>query len=223
MFKRQRRPRPVRSPRRRLVRSLLVLLCALALSWMALDFPLFTAEQARQATERRYLYGPSELIAAVDYQRPPNTVWGGKYDRYYIGRTKGFWSWTGVQRDGLFWRTGAVEAVENHRNIPLIPLPLTGHSWMEGALLVFSNRADIASVEAEFPVLRRDSSLFELIHLRQDNPVDGCFVLSYDEDFRTTSFLYPEDARLTGYDAAGNLVWRSPTPDSWTQHYELTP
>lgn len=204
--------------KRRTIRATLALPVLLLVLVLALDFPILTAGQALRATQRRYFFGPGEVIAHIDFPRPFNTSRGGQYDRYYILRHGNQYAWCGVNHYGLFWQTGGLDAVENDPEIPLVPLVVS--DWEEGAALVVCNAPDITSVEVEFPVYTDNGPL--LASAAQAQRVEDCFLIPWNLDWRVTRWLYPEDLRLRGYDGAGNLIYESPLPESWSEDYNIT-
>ena len=100
-----RRPtNPARRKRRTAVCAVLLPLLLAALL-LVLDFPFLTAQGALAATQERYAFGPGEVIARFSPQQegmPPL--------RYYIVRDGDWFAWCSVERDGLFWRPGALTA-----------------------------------------------------------------------------------------------------------------
>lgn len=206
--------------KRRTIRAALALPVLLLVLVLALDFPILTAGQAMRATQRRYFFGPGEVIAHTDFSRSPNTVRVGLYDRYYILRHGNQYAWCGVNHYGLFWQTGGLDAVENDPEIPLVPL-IFGDRRMSGAALVVCNDPAIAAVEVEFPVLT--DSGFVLFTADRTQRADNCFLLYWAQDTQVAlRFQYPEDLRLRGYDGAGNLIYESPLPESWAEDYNIT-
>ena len=82
--------------KRRIFRDILLLAVILVVLVLRLDFPILTAEQALEATQDRYLFGPGEVITTLDYSRKANQVKIGQYDRYYILRHGDWYAWCGV-------------------------------------------------------------------------------------------------------------------------------
>ena len=90
--------------------------------------------------------------------------------------------------------------------------------WDEGAALVVCNDPDIAAVEIQFPAYTGSGHL--LAAAAQNQRVEDCFLLSWN--LTEAVWLYPDDLRLRGYDAEGNLVYESPVPESWTEEYNIS-
>ena len=108
--------------KRRILRDALLLAAVLAVLALRLDFPILTAGQAMEAAQARHFFGPGAVIGRIDFPRAANTVKGGQHDRYYILRWGDWYAWCGVDRYGLFWQAGTLEAVENDPDTPLVPL-----------------------------------------------------------------------------------------------------
>lgn len=207
--------------KRRVIRLALLLPILLAALALALDFPMLTARQALRATQARYFFGPGEVITHIDFPRPPNTSRSTPYDRYYILRWGDWYAWCGVNHYGLFWQSGALDAVESDPALPLVPLVICRRD--EGAILVVSNDPDIAVVEVQFPVMQETTTRWELFSVWSGPAVENCFVVSLDGTRYVGSVLYNEEAiRLRGFDAAGRLVYESPVPAVWDYGYGLS-
>lgn len=204
--------------KRRILRDALLLAAVLVVLALRLDFPILTAGQAMEAAQARYFFGPGEVIDRIDFPRTANTVKGGQHDRYYILRWGDWYAWCGVDRYGLFWQAGTLEAVENDPDTPLVPLVVS--DWEEGAALVVCNRPDIASVEVEFPVYA--GSRYLLASIVQDQKTEDHFLVPWALDRQEVIWLYPEELRLRAYDAAGELVYQSPVPESWADDFGIT-
>lgn len=200
--------------KRRIFRDALLLAVVLVVLVLALDFPILTANQAMKATQARSFFGPGEVITTLDYPRSYNTAKLGQYDRYYILRWGDWYAWCGVNHYGLFWQTGGLGAVENDPALPLVPLLV--NDWDNGAVLVISNDPEITQVELTFPVTVKSSDT--LFSTNTSNKVENCFLVSFEVD---ADFVFPEDLQVRGYDAAGALVYQSPTPESWATRYQL--
>lgn len=199
--------------RRQVKRAALLLVLLLPLLVVALDFPILTPRQALAATQTRYFFGPGQVITSLDYPRPSHTVRGGQYDRYYILRWNDYYAWCGVNHYGLFWQSGALDAVENDPELPLMPLVV--NDWDNGAVLVICNQPDIAQVELSLPI-SDDSGGYTLYTVRQDQAVESCFLLRLDINAKVHSLR--DGLLLRGYDAQGNLLYQSPIPADWTYY-----
>ena len=198
--------------RRRILRDALLLAAVLVVLVLRLDFPILTARQAVEATQVRYHFGPGRAIAAVDRQAVPS-----RYSLYYILRDGDWYAWCGVNRNPgqPFWYSGKLEAVENDPDLPLVSLMVDDSE--DGLIVVISNDPEITQVEVVFPV-HADGG-FTPFSTQSANKVENCFLVSYTISDQVG--YYPEDFQVKGYDAAGALVYRSPTPESWTTRYEL--
>ena len=108
--------------------------------------------------------------------------------------------------------------MENDPDTPLVPLVVS--DWEEGAALVVCNRPDIASVEVEFPVYA--GSRYLLASIVQDQKTEDHFLVPWALDRQEVIWLYPEELRLRAYDAAGELVYQSPVPESWADDFGIT-
>ena len=202
--------------KRRILRDALLLAVVLVVLILRLDFPILTAEQALEATQDRYFFGPGEVITTLDYSREANKVKIGQYDRYYILRHGDWYAWCGVNHYGLFWQTGGLDAVENTPDLPLVPLVVS--DWRTGAVLVISNDPEITQVEITFPISAETKQGYTLLSASQTESTENCFLISYTSG---PGFVFPEDLQVKGYDAAGALRYQSPIPESWATRYEL--
>ena len=202
--------------KRRILRDALLLAVVLVVLILRLDFPILTAEQALEATQDRYFFGPGEVITTLDYSREANKVKIGQYDRYYILRHGDWYAWCGVNHYGLFWQTGGLDAVENDPDLPLVPLVVS--DWNSGAVLVISNDPEITQVEITFPISAKTKQGYTLLSASQTESTENCFLIPYTSG---PGFVFPEDLQVKGYDAAGALLYQSPKPESWATRYEL--
>lgn len=202
--------------KRRILRDALLLAVVLVVLILRLDFPILTAEQALEATQDRYFFGPGEVITTLDYSREANKVKIGQYDRYYILRHGDWYAWCGVNHYGLFWQTGGLDAVENDPDLPLVPLVVS--DWNSGAVLVISNDPEITQVEITFPISAETKQGYTLLSASQTESTENCFLIPYTSG---PGFAFPEDLQVKGYDAAGALLYQSPKPESWATRYEL--
>lgn len=202
--------------KRRILRDALLLAIVLVVLVLRLDFPILTAEQALEATQDRYFFGPGEVITTLDYSREANKVKIGQYDRYYILRHGDWYAWCGVNHYGLFWQTGGLDAVENTPDLPLVPLVVS--DWRTGAVLVISNDPEITQVEITFPISAETKQGYTLLSASQTQSTENCFLIPYTSG---PGFVFPEDLQVKGYDAAGALRYQSPIPESWATRYEL--
>ena len=202
--------------KRRILRDALLLAVVLVVLVLRLDFPILTAEQALEATQDRYFFGPGEVITTLDYSREANKVKIGQYDRYYILRHGDWYAWCGVNHYGLFWQTGGLDAVENTPDLPLVPLVVS--DWRTGAVLVISNDPEITQVEITFPISAETKQGYTLLSASQTESTENCFLISYTSG---PGFVFPEDLQVKGYDDAGALLYQSPKPESWATRYEL--
>lgn len=188
--------------RQRALRYGLLLLLSLAVILYALDFPIPTAELARRATERRYYFGPSEVLCTLE--EPLNG------DRSYAVRWEDWYGVVSIRRAGPFWDTGRVETVKNDPDQALIPLEDRFFLFQHKPVIVFSNDPAIVSVTLEY-LAQPEGGEVQMISTTQDKGENGCFVLSIPDSSRN-NWTYSRRFRLSGYDADGELVWRSPTP-----------
>ena len=202
--------------KRRILRDALLLAVVLVVLILRLDFPILTAEQALEATQDRYFFGPGEVITTLDYSREANKVKIGQYDRYYILRHGDWYAWCGVNHYGLFWQTGGLDAVENDPDLPLVPLVVS--DWNSGAVLVISNDPEITQVEITFPISAETKQGYTLLSASQTESTENCFLNPYTSG---PGFVFPEDLQVKGYDADGKLIYQSPEPESWATRYEL--
>lgn len=200
--------------KRRILRDALLLAVVLVVLILRLDFPILTAEQALEATQDRYFFGPGEVITTLDYSREANKVKIGQYDRYYILRHGDWYAWCGVNHYGLFWQTGGLDA--NDPDLPLVPLVVS--DWNSGAVLVISNDPEITQVEITFPISAETKQGYTLLSASQTESTENCFLNPYTSG---PGFVFPEDLQVKGYDAAGALLYQSPKPESWATRYEL--
>lgn len=196
--------------RQRLLRDGVLLLLSLALLAAALDFPIPTAELARRATERRSFFGPSQVLGVVEEKSSRRT---------YAVRWEDWYGLVEVYQDGFFWDTGTVTAVENAPDISLVSTTPNGEfRFFHDPVCVFSNDPEIVKVTVEVPVWAAEAGT-ELHIYGQDAPVGNCFVLDPPAP-EYSSYQYSSYYRLSGYDAGGELVWRSPTPAEWAAEFD---
>lgn len=193
---------PILNRRQRFFRYALRLVFSLLLLCIVLDFPIPTAELARRATERRYYFGPSEVLCTLDEPL--------SWDRSYAVRWEDWYGVVSIRRAGPFWDTGRVETVKNDPDLPLIPLEDSFFLSQHEPIIVFSNDPDIVSVTLEFPAMPGTAEV-RLMTTTQTEGNNGCFLLSIP-DPDGGGWTYSARFRLSGYDADGELVWRSPTP-----------
>ena len=194
--------KPILTRRQKALRYGLLLLLSLAVSLVALDFPIPTAGLARRATERRYYFGPSEVLCTLEEPLSLN--------RSYAVRWEDWYGVVSVIKYRLFWGTGRVDTVKNDPDQALVPLEDSFFLSQPDPIIVFSNDPDIVSVTLEFPA-RPEGGEVRMISATQDEGENGCFVLPVP-DSSGGNWTYSSRFRLTGYDADGELVWRSPTP-----------
>lgn len=203
--------------KRRILRDILLLAVVLVVLVLRLDFPILTASQALEATQARYFFGPGEVITTLDDPREAAKVKIGQYDRYYILRHGDWYAWCGVNHYGLFWQTGGLDAVENDPNLPLVPLVVSDRN--SGAVLVISNDPEITQVEIAFPISSETKQGYTLLSASQSQNAENCFLIPYTSG---PGFVFPEDLRVRGYDAAGGLAYESPVPASWAEYFGIT-
>ena len=211
-----RRPMTPARRKRRTIRMAIALPILLAVLVLVLDYPILTAGQALRATQKRYFFGPGEVLTSIAFSRGYNKFKIGQSDRYYILRWGDWYAWCSVNHYGLFWQSGALDAVENDPSLPLVPLVVS--DWAEGAVLVVCNDPDIARVEIEFPVFTYSGSDL-LATAVQDQHTADCFLIRWD--LEEAVWLYPEDLRVRGYAADGTLIYQSPLPESWAEDYSI--
>lgn len=84
-----RRPMTPARRKRRTIRMAIALPILLAVLVLVLDYPILTAGQALRATQKRYFFGPGEVLTSIDFSRGYNKFKIGQSDRYYILRWGG--------------------------------------------------------------------------------------------------------------------------------------
>lgn len=100
---------------------------------------------ALPAIQERYAFGPGEVIARFGPQQegmPPL--------RYYIVRDGDWFAWCSVERDGLFWRPGALTAAHLDGEAPLAILASPAFGGRSQELTVVSGGPDVAAVEVDY-------------------------------------------------------------------------
>lgn len=118
-------------------------------------------------------------------------LWG----RTYAVRWEEWYGPVRVSHNGFFWDTGAVTAVENDPGAPLVSTTPNGEfRFSYNPICVFSNG--------------------------QDTPAGNCFVPEPTAP-EYSSCQYNGHYRLSGYDAGGELVWRSPTPVERAEEFSI--
>ena len=189
-----RRPtNPARRKRRTAVCAVLLPLLLAALL-LVLDFPFLTAQGALAATQERYAFGPGEVIARFSPQQegmPPL--------RYYIVRDGDWFAWCSVERDGLFWRPGALTAACPDGEAPLAILASPAFGGRGQELTVVSGGPDVVAVEA---------------------PEDQCFFFTLEDPYHGLPLNASPSAcfRVRCYDADGKLLYESPYPARWLEY-----
>lgn len=204
-------PRPILTRHQRFCRYCLRLVVSLLLLCIGLNFPVPTAELARRATERRSYFGPSEVLCTLE--KPLI------YNRSYAVRWEDWYGVVSIRKAGLFWDAGQVDAVKNDPDQPLIPLESHFFLARNKPIIVFSNTPSIASVTLEFLVRSEDGAL-EIITVTQQEGENGCFLLTLSPS-QIDSRTYSRCFCLSGYDADGKLVWRSPTPTGGSEGWDV--
>ena len=199
--------------RRRIVLDALLLVIVLAALVFKLDFPIFTARQAMEATQARHLFGPGRVLLTLDRRQSGPT----RHSRYYILQDGDWYAWCGVDYVRPFWYAGGLWAVENDPDLPLVPLVVDRTD--NGLILVISNASEIVRTEVVFPASDEGDTGFYLLSADQVRRAENCFLFSYSMSGLCAH--YPEDLQVRGYDAAGALVYQSPVPESWESRYEL--
>ena len=188
-----RRPtNPARRKRRTAVCAVLLPLLLAALL-LVLDFPFLTAQGALAATQERYAFGPGEVIARFSPQQegmPPL--------RYYIVRDGDWFAWCSVERDGLFWRPGALTAACPDGEAPL-------------AILASAVEVDYLS-GFDLPLRLKTA--------RREAPEDQCFFFTLEDPYHGLPLNASPSAcfRVRCYDADGKLLYESPYPARWLEY-----
>lgn len=87
---------------------------------------------------------------------------------------------------------------------------------------MFSDDPAIASVTLEIPA-RLSPTMVRMYTFSQGEKAFGnCFILTcYPPNM--SSYSYPQDFRLSGYDREGELVWQSPLPEEWVEDLYVSP
>ena len=96
-----RRPMTPARRKRRTIRMAIALPILLAVLVLVLDYPILTAGQALRATQKRYFFGPGEVLTSIDFSRGYNKFKIGQSDRYYILRWGDWYAWCSVNHYGL--------------------------------------------------------------------------------------------------------------------------
>ena len=198
--------------RRRAVRAAIALPILLAALALALDFPFLTPRGALAATQARYGFGPGTVIAQFspqDEHMPPL--------RYYIVRDGDWFAWCCVERDELFWRSGALTAARPDAEAPLAILP---SPYSSNQLVVVSHDPDIVEVELDYlsKSYSIDGTVYFHVETALQTPLDGpCFLFSPEDAYSILFYSTPSAAfRVRGYDRDGKLLYESPAPHLWT-------
>ena len=207
---------PARRKRRTAVCAVLLPLLLAALL-LVLDVPFLTARGALAATQERYAFGPGEVIARFSPQQegmPPL--------RYYIVRDGDWFAWCSVERDGLFWRPGALTAACPDGEAPLAILASPTFGGTSPELVVVSSDPDIAAVELNYLVKSAIIDTVVYVHVemaRQESLEDSCFYFSLEDAYSRLFYETPSTVfRVRGYDAAGRLLYESPYPARWLEY-----
>lgn len=208
------------SRKKRFRRELILAVLALGLAYVLAGFPMFTPEQAAQATQTRHLFGPAELLELVDCGRSGgNTAWIGMDDHFYVGRTEENYCLTGVNHYGLFWQSGQLTARKRDEHQPLQAVCPGFYRINEQGFVLFANDDTIASAEVEYISDYYDDSgkpKLDRIPLTLES---GYGVVSADmfEIHFGRQLPQIEALRFYGYDISGRLVWVSPLPEEWKE------
>lgn len=208
-----RRPtNPARRKRRTAVCAVLLPLLLAALL-LVLDFPFLTAQGALAAIQERYAFGPGEVIARFGPQQegmPPL--------RYYIVRDGDWFAWCSVERDGLFWRPGALTAAHLDVEAPLAILASPAFGGRSQELTVVSGGPDVAAVEVDY--LSGFDLPLRLKTARREAPEDQCFFFTLEDPYHGLPLHASPSAcfRVRCYDADGKLLYESPYPARWLEY-----
>ena len=191
---------PARRKRRTAVCAVLLPLLLAALL-LVLDVPFLTARGALAATQERYAFGPGEVIARFSPQQegmPPL--------RYYIVRDGDWFAWCSVERDGLFWRPGALTAACPDGEAPLAILASPAFGGRGQELTVVSGGPDVVAVEVDY--LSGFDLPLRLKTARREDPYHGLPLNA------SPSACF----RVRCYDADGKLLYESPYPARWLEY-----
>ena len=194
---------PARRKRRTAVCAVLLPLLLAALL-LVLDVPFLTARGALAATQERYAFGPGEVIARFGPQQegmPPL--------RYYIVRDGDWFAWCSVERDGLFWRPGALTAAHLDGEAPLAILASPAFGGRSQELVVVSSDPDIV-----------DTVVYVHVEMARQEPLeDSCFYFSLEDAYSRLFYETPSTVfRVRYYDADGKLLYESPYPARWLEY-----
>ena len=202
----------------RLLRDVLILLLSLLLLYAALGFPIPTAEAALRALEERQFFSGAQVVGQVQREE----------DRSYALRRGDWYARADLHCRlilGLpFWEPGQFRAAPVRPGVPLTPVPEEERSFFSQPqeVWVFSDDPAIASVTLEIPA-RLSPTMVRMYTFSQGEKAFGnCFILTcYPPNM--SSYSYPQDFRLSGYDREGELVWQSPLPEEWVEDLYVSP
>ena len=193
----------------KLRRDLLLLLLLAVLGWVLLDFPCFTRNQAFSALEDRNFYGNGQVLRTLE---------GNYGHQYRITRAGDCYAWEQVWPvlfSRVLWQPGQMEVISDDPEAPLVALPVDP-DFLPGVVAVVSHDASIVTVEVTYPALCRPGGPegWQKVTISSADCVNNCFLLRAPEEEAAQLDHQAMDAlSLTGYDAAGAVVWRSPQPD----------
>lgn len=108
-----------------------------------------------------------------------------------------------------------MEIIPDDPEAPLVALPVDP-DFLPGVVAVVSHNASIVKVEVTYPALCRPGGPegWQKVTISSADCVNNCFLLRATEEEAAQLDHQATDAlSLTGYDAAGAVVWRSPQPD----------
>jgi len=208
---------PARRKRRTAVCAVLLPLLLAALL-LVLDVPFLTARGALAATQERYAFGPGEVIARFSPQQegmPPL--------RYYIVRDGDWFAWCSVERDGLFWRPGALTSACPDGEAPLAILASPAFGGRGQELTVVSGGPDVVAVEVDY--LSGFDLPPRLKTARREAPEDQCFFFTLKDPYHGLPLNASPSAcfRVRCYDATESCSTSLPIPPAGWNTRSSTP
>ena len=205
-----RHPLRKRTRKQKLICDAVILLLCVPLLIAVLDFPIPTAELAFRSAEARHFFGRGEIVLDVNPDALGKDAQELYLNRAFVSRRGNWFAYAEVRRELLFWQpSGGLTALEHDPSKPLELL--AAKLWAGRWLLVACDLPEAVSAEVTYPA---NDGGWHLNTRRETAAGQGCFFFALDEVWQNR--YGPEEVRLRCYDAAGNLIYETPTPAVWS-------
>lgn len=206
--------RPLPSPtlrKKRILRDGCLLLLTLAVLLAALGFPCLTREQALSALQKANFFDGGRVITWSVPSEDRGTAYAilQRGDWYAVGEVRRTWP---------FWEPVQLNAVQMDVTRAATLLP-DRQGMAHNFLCVLSNDPEFAAMELDYLTLSSEAgqTRMQLNTLRQER-VENCFPFSCDGSAWVPMDDPFQSIRLRGYNAAGELIYETPTPAHWADY-----